>query len=305
MPSLKQIRYFLTVADLGGFTSAAAALYVAQPALSRQVALLEAELGFALFDREPRGVRLTPAGTLYRDRVATVQSLLDAAGDEGRQLAQGEAGVVRLLHSSSTPASSLMGVLTPFLAQRPGARIDLDRVASDLQITEVAAGRADLGLVRLPVLRRDARVTLQELPPERLWLALPAHHPWADRSAAGTGVTVAELDGQPLVSAVHRERGGLARRVTDLCLSRGFSPTVARVVSRKTAMLDLVAAGHGVAVVPERMRAQATPGVVHVALLDADATARSALVLPLQPLPLAQALTDALAGGCAPDNPGP
>jgi len=301
MPSLKQIRYFLTIADLGGFTPAAAALYVAQPALSRQVAQLEAELGFALFEREPRGVRLTPAGALYRGRVAAVQALLNAAGDEGRQLAQGEAGVVRLLHSSSIPASSLMGVLNPFLAERPGARIDLDRVASDQQITEVACGRADLGLVRLPVLRHDTRVTLQPLPPEALWLALPALHPWAGRAS----VALTELNGQPLVSAVHRERGGLARRVTDLCLSRGFSPSVARVVSRKTAMLDLVAAGHGVAVVPERMRTQTMPGVVHVALHDPDATAHSALVLPRQPLPLAQALAAALAQDGAPDNPAP
>lgn len=55
MPSLKQIRYVLTVADLGGFTPAATALFIAQPALSRQIAQLEQELGFSLFDRETRG----------------------------------------------------------------------------------------------------------------------------------------------------------------------------------------------------------------------------------------------------------
>ena len=69
MPSLRQIRYFLSVADLGGFTPAAAALFVAQPALSRQIAQLEEELGFPLFIREPRGVRLTEAGALFRQRV--------------------------------------------------------------------------------------------------------------------------------------------------------------------------------------------------------------------------------------------
>ena len=69
MPSLKQIHSFLTIADLGGFTQAAAVLFVAQPALSRQIALLEEELGFILFERQARGVSLTPAGTLFRDRV--------------------------------------------------------------------------------------------------------------------------------------------------------------------------------------------------------------------------------------------
>ena len=72
MPSLRQIRYFLTVAELGNLTAAASQLFVAQPALSRQIAQLESELGFALFDRNPRGVTLTSAGKLYRDRVRTV-----------------------------------------------------------------------------------------------------------------------------------------------------------------------------------------------------------------------------------------
>src|SRR5574343_768963 len=166
MPSLKQIRYFLTVADLGGFTPAATALFIAQPALSRQIAQLEQELGFLLFDREPRGVRLTPAGTIYRDRVIAVDKLLNAAAEEGGQLARGEAGVLRLLHSSSIPASSLMRPIAQFLDERPKARIDLDRVGSEVQVSDVANGKADIGILRLPVLRRDPGVVFIELAKE-------------------------------------------------------------------------------------------------------------------------------------------
>lgn len=288
MPSLKQIRYFLTVADLGGFTPAAAALFVAQPALSRQVAQLEEELGFTLFEREPRGVRLTPAGAVYRDRVVAIEHLLTAAAEEGEQLASGEAGVLRLLHSSSIPASSLLPVIERFLQACPKARIDLDRIASEMQVTEVASGKADLGVIRLPVLRRDAGVRFIELPPERLWVALPADHALAGCNSLG----MSDLQQQAFVSAVHRERGGLARLVTDLCLRQGFVPRTARVVSRKTSMLNLVAAGLGIAVVPERMRTLDMAGVTFRPLHDPEAVALSALVLPERPTPLAQAFAD-------------
>lgn len=291
MPTLKQIRYFLTVADLGGFTQAAAALFIAQPALSRQVAQLEEELGFPLFEREPRGVRLTPAGAVYRDRVVAVQGLLAAAGEEGKQLARGEAGVLRLTHSSSIPASSLLPAIGRFLEDCPKARIDLDRIASETQVSEVAGGRADIGIVRLPVLRRDARVRFIDLPAERLWAALPAGHPLAGRDS----LAIADLRPEPFVSAVHRERGGLARRVTDLCLKRGFVPEMARVISRKTSMMNLVASGFGVAVIPERMKTLAAEGIAYVPLDDEDAEAQSALVLPIAPTPLAQRFADLLA----------
>ena len=296
MASLKQIRYFLTVADLGGFTPAAASLFVAQPALSRQIALLEAELGFPLFLREARGVRLTAAGALYRDRVLGIEQMLAAAAEEGGQLASGEAGVLRLLHSSSIPAVSLMPAIKQFLAASPKARIDLDRVASETQVSEVASGKADIGIVRLPVLRRDPAVRLLDMPAEQLWLALPATHPLAGRAS----LALAELAGEAFVSAVHRERGGLARRVTELCLQRGFVPKMARVISRKTSMLDLVAASLGIAVVPERMTLLGSAGLAYRPLHDADAVAHSAVILPVQATPLAERFARILAADSPP-----
>jgi DNA-binding transcriptional LysR family regulator len=283
MPSARQIRYFLTVANLGGFTPAATALFVAQPALSRQIALLEAALGFSLFDREPRGVRLTPAGAVYRDRVLAVDNLLTAAAEEAGQLARGEGGVLRLLHSSSIPATSLMPSITKFLEASPMARIDLDRIASELQVSEVANGNADIGIIRLPVLRRDPRVRFIELPAEPLWAALPIGHPLSSRKS----LRIADLHHERFVSAVHRERGGLPRLVTDLCLRSGFVPGVARVTSRKTSMLNLVAAGLGVAIVPQRMTSITADGLTYRRLSDQNAQALSALILPIHMTPLA------------------
>jgi DNA-binding transcriptional LysR family regulator len=296
MVSLKQIRYFLTVADLGGFTPAAASLFVAQPALSRQIALLEEELGFALFERNPRGVTLTTAGELYRERVRGIEQQLAFAADEAAQLARGNAGVLRLLHSSSIPLGSLLPVIRQFLELAPGARVDLDRLSSEIQVGEIAKGRADVGIIRLPVLRRDPAVEFIELPNERLWVALPAEHRLADTDQ----IALADLAEELFVSAVHRERGGLARRVTDLCLARGFLPRLARVISRKTSMLDLVAAGLGIAVVPERMTILGNPNLRFRPLSDGDADAGIAIIQPRQPTPLAARFTALLHAECLP-----
>lgn len=291
MPSLRQIRYFLSVADLGGFTPAAAALHVAQPALSRQIAQLEEELGFALLRREPRGVSLTEAGALFRQRVGGLEEELRSAAEDARRLHRGEGGVLRLLHSSSTPlAGPLLAALQDFTRDQPRVRVDVDRLSSEQQQEAVAQGRADLGLARLPLLRQEGGIEIRPLPEERLWAALPAGHALAGASLLGLG----DLADECFVFAVHRERGGLARRVTDLCLARGFAPRLAPVTSRKTSMLNLVAAGFGVAVVPAAMASLATPGVHFVPLADADALARAALLLPPRPSALAAAFADAL-----------
>lgn len=288
MPSFRQIQYFLTVADLGGFTQAAATLFIAQSALSRQISQLEEELGFLLFEREPRGVRLTPAGTRYRDRVSTIPKTLAAAAEEGLQLARGEAGVLRLLHSSTIPAGSLMPVLDRFTETCPKARIDLDRASSEEQVSLVANGNADVGIIRLPVLRRDSRVRFIELAAERLWVAFPENHPMARQNS----VSVAMLQEELFVSAVYRERGGLARVVTDLCLMRGFVPNTAQIVSPKTSMLNLVAARRGIAIIPERMTTLGDQGIACVPLSDDDARSVCALVLPLQATLLGQHFAD-------------
>jgi len=290
MPSLRQIRYFLTVADLGGFTAAARQLFIAQPALSRQIAQLEEEIGFALFSREARGVRLTASGEQFRNRVADLEKSLLAAVEESRQIDRGEGGVLRLLHSSSVPVDRLMPSIQRFVEHAPHARIDLDRLSSEQQISEIAAGKADLGIIRLPVLRRDPAVRLLELPAERLWAALPKTHRLATRDS----LALAELADEPFVSAVHRERGGLARRVTDLCLARGFVPRLAPVISRKTSMLSLVANNFGIALVPESMIPLAGHAVAFVPLADTDASARAALVSPLECPPLARRFIDLL-----------
>lgn len=295
MVSLRQIRYLLAIADTGSLTAAAARLYVAQPALSRQLAQTEETLGFPLFRREARGVCPTPAGALFLERVRGLAGMLDDAVDDARRLERGEVGVLRLLHSSSVPvAGPLLAALQAFTEALPGARVDLDRVSSELQGVEILAGRADIGVARLPVLRRSPELVQRPLPAERLWVALPAHHPLA---AEAGPLPLEALRDERFVSAVHRERGGLARRVTDLCLEAGFVPNSASVQSRKTSMLALVAAGFGVAVIPACMRDMQPAGAALRQLAGPAAVAEAAIFLPQEASPLALRFAGMLEAG--------
>lgn len=290
MSSLRQIRYFLKVAELGGFTPAADALFIAQPALSRQIAQLESELGFPLFERLPRGVRLTPGGALYRTRMLAILDQLDAAAEAGRDVALGAGGVLRVLHSSSIPVPTFLPTLQSMLAEIPRLRIDLDRLSSEQQLAALEAGQADLGLIRLPVLRRAPSLQVFPLAAEPLFVIAPQGH-WL---ASEAGITLAALAQEPFVSAVHRERGGLARRVSELCAQSGFVPKLAPVISRKTAMLDLVAAGLGIAIVPAALAEMAASSCIRCPLNDPDALAERAVVLPAAATPLAMRFVECL-----------
>jgi DNA-binding transcriptional LysR family regulator len=142
----------------------------------------------------------------------------------------------------------------------------------------------------MPVLRRDSRVRFTELAGERLWVALPTDNPLAQQ----TSLRIASLRDERFVSAVYRERGGLARVVIDLCLKRGFVPNTAQIVSPKTSMLNLVAARQGIAIVPQRMTTLGGQGIAYVPLSDEDAMSFCAVALPIQSTLLGQTFADIL-----------
>ncbi len=155
-----------------------------------------------------------------------------------------------------------------------GVRLELTQQSSEQQLADLAEGRLDLGLLRLPVLRQHPRLHLRALYREPLLLALAADHPLARREAP---VALAALAGETFVSIPHLQRGGLSYRAAELCLGAGFYPRPARALSRKTSQLQLIEAGFGVALVPASMRAIAPPAVRFMSLAEAEAYSEVAL----------------------------
>ncbi|EKT4523846.1 LysR family transcriptional regulator [Pseudomonas putida] len=264
MTSLRQLRYFVEIAENGSFSAAAERLYVAQSALSRQIKELEQQLGTPLFERTARQPRLTEAGLAFLDRVRHLLADLDKAERLAQEIGQGLRGSLRLNHSSTVPLTGrLLERLGGYLEANPGVSLEIAQQSSEAQLEDIAEGRLEVGLLRLPVLRQHQDVETHTLFSEPLLLAVAAGHPLANATQVGLD----RLRDERFISIPHRQRGGLSYLSASLCMAAGFFPRAAQVVSRKTTQLQLVQAGFGVALLPSCMR-DIAPASVHFVPLD-------------------------------------
>ena len=174
---LRHLRYFIAVGEEQHYGRAARRLRVAQPALSRQVQDLEEELGFDLFDRLPRGVRLSSAGKLFLEDARGILQQIGEAVARAGHVASGRAGTLRL---GFTENSCWRGVVPEsfrrFRELQPDAELQLQPAASMEQIEAIRSGRLDAGFVNfMPTADRD----LDQLPvaTQRVELAAPRGHP--------------------------------------------------------------------------------------------------------------------------------
>ena len=281
MISTRQLRYFVEIADSGSFSAAAERLFVAQSALSRQIKELESQLQTPLFERTARQPRLTAAGEAFYPRARNLLSELLKASDLATQVGQGQLGTLRLSHSSTVPMSgALLQGISTWLERCPGVSMDIVKLSSEAQLEEIAEGRLDVGLLRLPVLRQREGVRVVPLYTEPLALAVPAGHPLARGNAA---VELMQLKDEAFISIPHPQRGGLSYLSAELCMRAGFFPKAARVMSRKTTQLQLIQAGFGIALLPKSMQDIAPPNVQFLPLADPDCDSTVALACAQAP----------------------
>jgi len=289
--SLKQFKYFVEIVEAGSYSRAAEKLYVAQSALSRQVKELEDELQTQLLTRDSRHIQLTPAGQLFFERSKRILDDIDRTVVQARQVGQGAQGLIRLQHSSSvilTPA--LTGALSRLLQQFPGVTLDISMAPSEDQTMDIEEGRADIGLIRMPTLRKFPHIQARELTTERLVVAVSRHSPLA----ALDNIELASLSQEPFISIPHKDRGGLSYLVANLCLDQGFFPKPARVLSRKSSQLSLIEANLGIAIVPECMQLMAPAGVRFIPLSRGTLYTKVGLANRREAEPLVMAFADAL-----------
>ena len=247
----RQLRYFVAVAQAQNFTRAAETLRIAQPPLSRQIQLLEAEFGVTLFDRGVRPLVLTDAGRLLFEQAIQVLDRMDEMKAMMRRLLEAE----KLRFSIGFVASTLYGYLPEvvrlYRAARPGVELTLVELTTMEQIAALKEGRIDVGFGRIEF--DDPAINRTVLRYEALSAALPQTHELAARPG---GVRLAELAGSALVVYPKAPRPSFADQVLALFRARGLKPVLHEVRELQTA-LGLVAAETGVCVVPasvERLR---------------------------------------------------
>lgn len=254
---LRHLRYFLAVAEERHFGRAAQRLHMAQPPLSQQIRQLEEELGVRLLERTTRRVELTEAGAAYLARVRAVLAQVDQAGEEAQRVAAGLQGRLVVGCVGSATYSLLPALARTMREELPG--IDFGFRGEMLVPDQVAAlldGDIDLAVLRPPV--DDPRLRVTTLRQERLIVALPEGH----RLAARQRVRVADLRGEDLV--IHAARRSVMHGVVQsLCREAGFEPRVRHEVAETSTLVTFVAAGLGVAVVPEPVARLGVIGTTH------------------------------------------
>src|SRR6188768_852683 len=191
---LRHLRYFQAIAEELSFSRAARRLNVVQPALSRALKELEAELGAELLARTRRSVKLTAAGRVLLDETALMFERLDQTIRRVRRAAEGQEGELRLGYIGPPTQSFLGRLLEEFARRCPRVTVHLEERTPERVWEMVAKGRLHLGLTR-PVLAHAAlQMETQVLRHERLCAAVPAGHEWHDRPS----LAWKSLAGQPL-----------------------------------------------------------------------------------------------------------
>ncbi|MGW2523001.1 LysR substrate-binding domain-containing protein [Streptomyces sp. NPDC001617] len=209
---LRQLTYFVTVAEELHFGRAAERLHIVQSAVSMQIQRLERELGAELFDRTPRRVRLTAAG----ERLLPEARAVLAAADRARAAVAPPPGF--RIGTSTGMGVHLDRVLAAFARRAPDTPVELFSLPAAERLAKVAGGQLDAAFVRSVEPIPGVRVL--PLWPDPLVAALPATHPLADRDEIG----VEELAGLPLALTDRRNNPALVDLVIGACHEAGFEP---------------------------------------------------------------------------------
>lgn len=259
---LRHLRYFAAVAEELSFTAAAHRLNVSQPPLSQQVRQLEEELGTALFERTSRRVALTAAGAALLRRAHAILAQVDEAAEEARVIGRGRSGTLDVGLTGSVLLGPLAGHLQAFGAAFPAVTVRLHEMPPAEQQAALLARRADVCFLRRPP--EDPDLAAEPAWPERVCAALPAGH----RLSGREGIELADLAGERFV-VLRAAESGFARHLWDCCRAAGFEPAVSQQVGESYSLISLVAAGLGVALVPDGIARLGRAGVVCVPLAGA------------------------------------
>lgn len=264
---LRQLRYFIAVARERNFSRAAEILHMAQPPLSRQIQLLEEELGVLLIDRSHRPLTLTEAGRFFYQQAGQIIARTEHVREQTRRIGLSR----RERYIIGCVGSTLYGGM-PDLVRRmrirwPDLDFEIREIASTEQVSALKEHRIDLGFGRVRFNDREVeRLTLRE---ERLVLALPKGHP---KSFSNEPVALTELQNEPLVVYPSQPRPSFADEVLNMLEELGVSPSHVDEVREIQTALGIVAAGVSLCIIPAASQRQRPDDVCYRMIKDENAT---------------------------------
>lgn len=259
-PTLRNLHYFTVLAEVLHFGRAAERIGIAQPALSQQIRKLESEIGAELFRRDRREVRLTRAGEAFRPHAARALAEVTGGAEAARLTAAGEVGHLTIGFIESAAATIIPHAVGRFRAERRDVGLTLRELGVSTQLEQLHAGQLDVAVVRPPIDGRN--LLLEEIAIETLLAAVPSGHPLAGRDR----VRPEALADHPLVVLSRQVVPGLYDQILRIQQEAGGSGRIGQEATSIQAVLGLVAAGLGVAILPESVRSLSREGISFVPL---------------------------------------
>ncbi|MGQ7935309.1 MULTISPECIES: LysR substrate-binding domain-containing protein [Paraburkholderia] len=253
---LKQLRYFVTVAEELSFSKAATRLHMSQPPLSQQIKALEEEMGVELFLRNSREVRLTHAGTVFlRESRILLEQFLTAV-NSAVHASESNAGTLRV----GVATSALFSVMPTFLEIMRTSFPDIDVLVNDIQSDEqaraVLQGALDIGIVH--ALPERIRVNRARVFTDHLTLVLPESHECVGKD----DLTLSDLADEPMVTLARSHGPSIYDAAISACTRAGFSPLIKHSARSAFTIFQMVSMGFGFGLVPASYKSACYPGVV-------------------------------------------
>jgi DNA-binding transcriptional LysR family regulator len=263
---LRHLRYFVAVAEMENVTRAAGRLHVSQPALSRQIHNLEAELGFDLLQRSAKSVRLTEAGRVFLVEARAVLQRVETGVSTARAVANGLCGELHVGYAPSLTVQILPQALRAFQKDYPGTRVTLHDLSTDEMLSQLRAGKLDVALLVRPAAKQLRGLHHEELARYPLCVAMVPTHPLAHRKT----IPLTAFTKEPLIAYHREDYPDYHQQLAELFAPLGAMPRIVEEHEGVTGLIAAVESGRGIALVPSCLGCMA---------------GQRLKVIPLQPAP--------------------
>ena len=258
---LRHLRYFIAVAEQENVSRAALKLHVSQPGISRQIHDLEEEIGFQLFERSAKSLRLTDAGKKFLDEARAVLQRADEAVKNARAVAGGMNGEIHVGYAPSLTIQILPRALRAFQAKFPKTRVALHDLSTEEMLSGLRAGTLQVALTVSPPRKMLRGLQSRELTRYPMCVALAPKHPLAKSKT----VNQEQMAGEPLIVYSQKDYPEY-HEILDELFAGGRKPHIAEEHDGITSVIAAVESGRGFALVPKCVESMAGPRVKLVPL---------------------------------------
>lgn len=262
----RRLQYFITTAEERNIGRAAQRLHISQPPLTRQIRMLEEEIGAELFVRSARGVELTQAGEMFLEDARNILSFVAQSRDKAQKAAKGQLGRLDVATFGTGIYTTIPRILRIFTEQHPDVRVVLHTMTKSEQIDALLQKRIHIGFNRF--LARHEELENRFIIKEQLYVAVQDQHPLYGQES----VSIMELSRYPLILFPATGRPNFVDRIIELCAKRGFAPEISQIVEDPVIGLVLISSGvdnsQALALAPASIISLKPPGVNYLPIRD-------------------------------------